>query len=124
MANAGPAPPPYGDIAGLSQLEQTLVFFIPSDGEVATCERDLGPQPHGSCWRVGWANRRSGYAWGHGLTRAKNFHVHAVGGDAPGSETSTQVLEECGWSTQVEVCGARHTQFVEHGHAEASSGIK
>jgi len=124
MANAGPARPPYGDVAGLRQLEQTLVFFIPSDGEVATCERNLGPLARGSRWRVDWANCRVGYAWRHGFTRAKNFHVDAIDGNAPGPKTSTQLLEECGGSTQVEVCVARHTKFVEHGDAEVSNGVK
>ena len=111
MANAGSARPPYGDVAGLRQLEQVLEFCIPSDSDAATRERNLGPLARGSCWRVGWAHRRSGYAWSHGFTRAKNFHVHAIGGDTPGSKTSTQILQECGWSTQVEVCVARHTKF-------------
>jgi hypothetical protein len=50
--------------------------------------------------------------------------VHAVGGDAPRRETSTQVLQKYGWSTKIEVCVARHTEFIEHGYAEVSSGIK
>jgi hypothetical protein len=50
--------------------------------------------------------------------------VHAVTGDAPGRKTNPQVLEECGWSTQVEVSVARHIKFVEHGYAEVPSGIK
>ena len=83
-----------------------------------------GPLARGSCWRVGWAHRRIGYAWSHGFTRAKNFHVHAVAGDAPGRKTSTQVLEECGGSAQIEVCVARHTKFVESGYAEVSRGVK
>jgi hypothetical protein len=73
---------------------------------------------------VDWANYRVGYAWCHGFTRAKNFHVDAIGVYAPGPKSSTHVLKECGGSTQVEVCVARHTKFVEHGYAEASSGIK
>ena len=85
---------------------------------------NLGPVARGSRRRVGWAYRRIGYAWSHGFTRAKNFHVHAVAGGAPDRKTSTQVLEECGWSTQVEVRVARHIKFVEHGYVEVSSGIK
>jgi hypothetical protein len=50
--------------------------------------------------------------------------VYVLAGDAPGSETSAQILKECGWSTQVEVCLAGHTKFVEHGYAEVSSGIE
>ena len=124
MANTGSARPPYGDVAGLRQLEQTLVFFIPSDGEAATSERNLGPLARGSCWRVDWAHSRIGYAWSHGFTRTKNFHVHALTGDAPGRKTGNQILQECGWSTQVEVCVARHTKLIQHGYAETSSGVK
>ena len=44
VADARPARPPYRDVAGLRQLEQTLVFFIPSDGEATTkCERNPWP---------------------------------------------------------------------------------
>ena len=124
MANTGPARPPYGDVAGLRQLKQTLVFFIPSDGDAATCEGDLRSLARRSRWRVGWAHRCIGYAWSHGFTRAKNFQVHAVGGDAPRRKTNSQVMKECGWSAQIEVCIARHTKFVEHRYVEVSSGVK
>jgi hypothetical protein len=50
--------------------------------------------------------------------------MHMVGGDTPASKTNSQVTEEGGWSAQIEVCVARHTKFVKHGYAEASSGIK
>jgi hypothetical protein len=72
--------------------------------------------------RVDWAHRRIGTleSW----IRRPKISMYAVAGDAPGSKTSTQVLEECGWSTQVEVCVARHTKFVQHGYAETSSGVK
>src|ERR1044071_2463735 len=124
MADAGPARPPHGHIAGLRQLEQALIIFIPSDREAASGERNLGPMACRSCGRVSWSLRRIGYAWSHGFARAKNFHVHVIAGHTPGRETSTQVLEKCGGSTQVEVCVARHTKFIEHGYAEASDGGK
>src|SRR6185503_21057488 len=33
-------------------------------------------------------------------------------------------MEKCRWSTQVKVCVARYTKFVEHGHSEMSCGVK
>jgi hypothetical protein len=73
---------------------------------------------------VDWANCCVGYTWSHGFTRAKNFHVDVIAGDAPRRKTSTQVLEKCGWSTQVKVCVARYTKFIKHGYAEVPSGGK
>lgn len=43
VADSSPTRPPDGDIAGLSQIKQALVFCVPSDDEAATREGDLRP---------------------------------------------------------------------------------
>jgi hypothetical protein len=124
VADSSPTRPPDGDIAGLSQFKQVLVFCVPSDDEAATREGDLRPLARESDGLVNWARGFSEYTWRHGLTRAKDFLMYAVGGDAPGSKTSAQIMEKCRWSTQVKLCVARYTKFLEHEHSETSSGVK
>src|SRR5215831_7142618 len=49
VANAGTARPTNGNIAGFRQLEEILIFCIPSNREAATCKRHLRPVTRGPC---------------------------------------------------------------------------
>src|ERR1044072_2463753 len=124
VANARTARPTNGNVAGFRELEQILIFCIPSNSEAATRKRDLRPLARGSCRRMNWARSFSSYARRQGFTRAEDFFMYAVSSDAPGSESRAQIIEKCRWSTQVNVCVMRHTKFFEHGYAETSGSIK
>jgi hypothetical protein len=124
VADSSPTRPPHGDIAGLSELKQVLVFCVPSDDEATAREGDLRPLARESDGLVNSMRRFSGHPGRHRLTRPKDFLMYAVGGDAPGSKTSAQIMEKCRWSTQVKVGVARYTKFFEHGHSETSGGVE
>ena len=68
--------------------------------------------------------RGGGDAWSTGWTGTEQLRMDLAFSDAPGGKARGQVTDEGRWPADVKVGIARHTQFLEHPHVQASTSVE
>src|SRR5271165_3252531 len=79
VADARPARPSHGNIAGFRQLQQTLIFLVPRYDKTAARKGDRWSCARRSGRLMGCSRGRSSDARGYWLAGTKDFRMHSTG---------------------------------------------
>src|SRR4051794_16494141 len=120
VADAGPAGPAHGDVAGLGELEQAGVVAAPWDGEIAACELDRRAASGLAGGWVGRPRRRRRDAGRQARGGPEGLRVDARGVDPHGGQAGADLVHERDRPAQVCLGASRRLELGEQRRGETT----